>query len=158
MTQLTVRTPNDGRTITVVGDIYRFLVTAADTDGKYAQFEAIVPPGGGPPPHVHSREEEGFFVLEGEITFISGERRFVAGPGSFVNMPIGTPHCFKNETDRPARMMLTVAPAGFEQMFLDVGTEVPFGTTTTPPPTKADIDKLLTAAPRYGIQILVPHP
>ena len=61
------KSPTEGRTIAVVGDVYRFLATGADTNGKYAMWEAIVPPGGGPPPHVHSREEEGFYILEGEI-------------------------------------------------------------------------------------------
>lgn len=70
-----INTPPQGRTIAVVGDVYRFLATGEDKDGKYAVREAIVPPGGGPPPHVHSREEEGFYILEGEITFtIHGER------------------------------------------------------------------------------------
>src|SRR5437764_1283864 len=67
-----IRKPADGRAIAVVGDVYRFLATGEDTDGKYALWEATVPPGGGPPPHVHSREEEGFYVLEGEITFRAG--------------------------------------------------------------------------------------
>lgn len=52
----TVRKPTEGRTIAVVGDIYRFLATGDETDGKYAMFEAIVPPDGGPPPHPHSRD------------------------------------------------------------------------------------------------------
>jgi hypothetical protein len=65
--QPTLRKPYEGRSIAVVGDVYRFLATGEDTNGKYALWEAIVPPGGGPPPHVHSREEEGFFILEGEI-------------------------------------------------------------------------------------------
>ncbi len=54
----TLRLPGEGRTICVVGDVYRFLATGEDTGGKYAMWEAIVPPGGGPPPHIHSREEE----------------------------------------------------------------------------------------------------
>ena len=61
---VTIRTPSKGRTVAVVGDVYRFLATGEDTNGKYALWEALVPPGGGPPPHVHSREEEGFYVLE----------------------------------------------------------------------------------------------
>jgi len=69
----TLRTATEGRTIAVVGDVYRFLATTADTDGKYAMWEAFVPPGSGPPPHVHSREEESFFILEGEITVRHGE-------------------------------------------------------------------------------------
>ena len=64
-----VKQPGAGRTVAVVGDVYRFLVTGDETNGKYALWEAIVPPGGGPPPHVHSREEEGFYILAGEITF-----------------------------------------------------------------------------------------
>ena len=66
MTRPTLRSSNQGRTVAVVGDVYRFLATGEDTNGRYALCEAIVTPGGGPPPHVHSREEEGFYVLEGE--------------------------------------------------------------------------------------------
>lgn len=54
-----LKKPGQGRTIAVVGDVYRFLATGDDTNGKYALWEAVVPPGGGPPPHVHSREEGG---------------------------------------------------------------------------------------------------
>ena len=115
MTQAVIRTVREGRTVAVVGDVYRFLATGEDTNGKYAMWEAIVPPGGGPPPHVHSREEEGFYVLEGEITFTIGETRLVAGTGMFANMPIGTPHSFKNESSRPAKMLISVAPAGIEK-------------------------------------------
>ncbi len=149
----TIRKPAEGRTIAVVGDVYRFLATGEDTNGKYAMWEAIVPPGGGPPPHVHSREEEGFYVLEGEIAFHIGEERIVAGAGMFANMPAGTPHSFKNETDRPARMLISVAPAGLEQMFFEVGVPLAEGATTAPPPRKEEIDKLLAVAPRYGIEV-----
>src|SRR5688572_31421453 len=121
----TLRNPAVGRTIAVVGDVYRFLATGDDTNGKYALWEAHVPPGGGPPPHVHSREEEGFYIIEGEMTFYIGDRRVVATTGMFANMPIGVPHRFKNESDRPARMIITVAPAGLEEMFFQVGVAVP---------------------------------
>jgi quercetin dioxygenase-like cupin family protein len=156
MTQPTVRTPSDGRTIAIVGDIYRFLATGEETDGKYALFEAIVCPGGGPPPHVHSREEEGFYILEGEITLFIDGKPTVAKPGTFANLPIGVPHYFKNETNRPARMLITLAPAGLEQMFFEAGTPVPQGTTTTPLPTKEEIEKLMSVAPKYGVEILAP--
>ncbi len=56
----TLRKTGEDRTTAVVGDVYRFLATGEDTNGKYAVWEAVVPPGGGPPPHVRSREEEGF--------------------------------------------------------------------------------------------------
>ena len=154
--QRTLRQPGEGHTIAVVGDVYRFLATGEDTDGKYAMWEAIVPPGGGPPPHVHSREQEGFYILEGEITLQIGDKRRVATAGMFANMPVGTPHSFKNESDKPAKMLITVAPAGLEQMFFEVGVPVVQGATTAAPPKKEEIEKLLAVAPRYGIEIRLP--
>ena len=148
-----INSPPQGRTIAVVGDVYRFLATGEDTNGKYAVWEALVPPGGGPPPHVHSREEEGFYVLEGEITFTIKGEQIVATAGTFANMPVGTPHSFKNESDKPARMLISVAPAGLEKMFFEVGVPLPEGATTASPPTKDEIEKLLATAPRYGIEI-----
>jgi quercetin dioxygenase-like cupin family protein len=154
--QPTLRQPAEGRTVAVVGDVYRFLATGEDTDGKYALWEAIVPPGGGPPPHVHSREEEGFYVLEGEITFTVNGERVVATAGMFANMPVGTPHSFKNESSQTARMLISVAPAGLEQMFFEVGVPLAEGATTALPPTREAFEKLLAAAPKYGIEIKLP--
>jgi mannose-6-phosphate isomerase-like protein (cupin superfamily) len=97
-----INSPPQGRTIAVVGDVYRFLATGEDTNGKYALWEAIVPPGGGPPPHGHSREEEGFYILEGEIIFMVNGERVVAQAGTFANMPVGTPHSSAAATARYA--------------------------------------------------------
>jgi quercetin dioxygenase-like cupin family protein len=152
----TLRQPNEGQTVAVVGDVYRFMATGDDTDGKYAMFEACVPPGGGPPPHIHSREEESFFVLEGEITFQVGDERIVAKAGTFANMPVGSLHSFRDDADKTARMIVSVAPAGLEKMFLEVGQPVAFG-QQAPPPSKAEIDKLLAVAPSYGIEIRLPQ-
>ena len=156
MTNAVIRKISEGRTVAVVGDVYRFLAIGAETNGKYAMWEAIVPPGGGPPLHVHSREEEGFYILEGEITFTMGEKRLVASAGMFANMPVGTPHSFKNESSNQAKMLISVAPAGLEKMFFEVGVLLPEGSTTALPPTKEEIEKLLAVAPRYGIEIKLP--
>lgn len=154
--QSTINIPPKGRTIAVVGDVYRFLVTGDDTNGKYSMWEALVPPGGGPPPHVHSREEESFYILEGKVAVNIGEERVVATAGMFVNIPVGTPHSFKNETDRPAKMLITVAPAGLEQMFFEVGVPLAEGDTTADPPSKDEIEKMVAVASKYGIEIKLP--
>jgi quercetin dioxygenase-like cupin family protein len=156
MTRAVIRTASAGRTVAVVGDVYRFLATGEDTNDKYALWEALVPPGGGPPPHVHSREEEGFYILEGEITFTINGERVVATAGMFANMPVGTPHSFKNESNKPAKMLISVAPAGLEMMFFEVGVPLDEGATTALPPAKEEIEKLLAIAPKYGIDIKVP--
>ena len=101
----TVNTPGVGRTIAVVGDVYRFLATGDDTGGRYALWEAVVPPGGGPPPHVHSREEEGFYILEGEITFTVGGRAAVE-PGS---------------SETPTSKNMFSSPAGATEMSIRAG-------------------------------------
>jgi quercetin dioxygenase-like cupin family protein len=152
-----VKQHGEGRRIGIVGDVYRFLATGEETEGRYAQWEAIVPPGGGPPPHVHSREEEGFYILEGEITIQVGDERFVAIAGTFANMPVGRLHSFKNESGKPARMIITIAPAGLEQMFLEVGQPVADDATSAPPASQEEIEALLAVAPRYGIEIKVPE-
>src|SRR6516162_6952174 len=148
----TINMPPQGRTIAVVGDVYRFLATGEDTNGKYTLWEALVPPGGGPPPHVHSQEEEGFYVLEGDITFTIGDQRHIASAGMFANMPVGTLHSFRNEGGKPAKMLISIAPAGLEKMFFEVGVPVPLGATTAAPPTKEEIERLLAVAPKYGIE------
>jgi quercetin dioxygenase-like cupin family protein len=143
-----------GRTIAIVGDVYRFLATGAETGGTYASFEALVPPGGGPPPHVHTREAESFYVLEGEMTFRAGDETVRAAAGAFVHLPPGLAHSFRNESDAPARMIITMTPAGLEEMFFEVGTPLAEGATTALPPTPEEIERLLAAAPRYGVEIL----
>jgi hypothetical protein len=72
-------------------------------------------------------------------------------------MPVGTPHSFKNEGDRPARMLISVAPAGLEKMFFEFGVPLAEGATTAFPPTEEEIDKLLEIAPKYGIEIVLPR-
>jgi mannose-6-phosphate isomerase-like protein (cupin superfamily) len=151
------RTRQQGCTVSLVGDVYRFLATGQDTDGKYALIEAIVGPGGGPPPHVHSREDEAFYILEGEITFTINGERVVATAGMFANLPVGTPHSFKNESNKPAKMLVTVAPAGLEKMFMEIAVPLAEGATTALPPTREDIEKLLAIAPKYGIEFRLPQ-
>jgi quercetin dioxygenase-like cupin family protein len=157
MARTVLKHTKEGHTIAVVGDVYRFLATGEDTNGKYALWEAIVPPGGGPPLHVHSREEEGFYILEGEITFTINGERVVATAGMFANMAVGTPHSFKNEGSKPAKMLISVAPAGLEKMFFEFGVPLAEGATAALPPTKEEIEKLLAVAPRYGVEIKLPQ-
>lgn len=140
-------------TLAVVGDLYTFLATGADTGEAYATMEAVVSPGMGPPPHIHRREEESFYVLEGEVAFYVEEARQVAGAGTFLRVPIGVRHRFQNETSEPARMLITVVPAGLERMFREVGTPVAPGQPAAPP-SPAEIERLVARAPEYGIELL----
>jgi len=143
-----------GRCVGVVGDVYRMLVTGKQTDGKYALIESLVPPGGGPPLHRHSREEEGFYILEGELTVTVDGRREVLTAGMFANLPVGSAHMFRNEGTKTVRMLLTIAPAGLEEMFLEIGAALPDGATVAPPPSKTEIDRLIAAVGTYGVELM----
>jgi len=83
------------------GDLYTFLVTGEESAGACFSMLATVPPQGGPPPHVHLKEDETFYVLEGTPTFRLGDERIVACPGDFVNVPKGLVHCFTNLSVNP---------------------------------------------------------
>jgi quercetin dioxygenase-like cupin family protein len=147
----------EGPAFSAVGDVYRFLATGEQTGGAYTLSEARVLPGGGPPPHIHRREDEAFFVLEGEITFTLDGKKITAGAGSFVQGPRGIPHAFKNEGAVPARMLILTTPSGFEKFMAEIAQPVPSFESPPAPVTPADIGKLLSVAPQYGIEILPPH-
>ena len=150
--------PGAGPVVALVGDIYRFLVTGAETGGRYALWEAIVPPGGGPPLHRHTRESEGFLVLEGKLVIRVDDRHIVAEPGTFVHLEPGTKHGFRNETASTARMLILVAPAGLEKMFLEAGVRLASTADPVPPPDPEELERFLAAAPRYGVTIFPPEP
>ena len=109
--------PNDKGKVTFgAGDEYRYLATGDETDGGYFLVEAVVPPGGGPPSHIQTREEEAFYILEGEVTFYGEDGEIAAGPGTYLNIPKGAKHRFRNNTDHAARMLFFFAPAGIEKL------------------------------------------
>ena len=153
-----IQVPNDGgKKINVLGIPMVIRIHGRDTGGVVSAVESHDVPGGGPPPHIHHREDESFFVLEGEITFLLGEQKVVAKPGTFVQGPRGIPHAFKNESNSPARMLIHVTPPGFEHFIREIGRSVPTFDSPPLPVTPDDIQKLLAVAPKYGIELLPPH-
>ncbi len=151
-----VRRAGSGPSYAVAGDNYIIKAGTADTGGTYAAFEFFVPPGGGPPPHTHYREFEGFYILEGELTFYVGvERlRMTAAAGDFVAAPLGVVHQFSNESSTaPARAFVIAAPAGVEEFFAAAGQPMPDGSQETHPATADEIARLVDLGPQYGISI-----
>ena len=126
-------------------------VQGKDTLGAYALIEFIVQPGTGPVPHRHSREDEAFYVLDGQLEFRLGERgeRVIAAPaGSFIFAPRGIPHTFKNSSTTPARAVVIISPAGLEKFFGErraLQKAVP-----TTDPSYPDRDKALNE--KYGLE------
>lgn len=148
--------PSDGPTFSAVGDVYRVLASGAQTGGAYSLSEIRVSPNNGPPPHVHSREDESFFVVEGEVTFRVGDETIVARPGTFILGPRGIPHTFRNTGQSPARMLVLVIPPAFENFINEFAQRIPSFDSPAIPVSPEEIEKLIAAAPKYGIEILPP--
>jgi mannose-6-phosphate isomerase-like protein (cupin superfamily) len=110
--------PGEGETIQgPVGGPATFKARAETTNGTFTALENVVPPLQGPPLHVHVREDEMYYVLEGRVRFKADDRIFDAPTGSFMFIPRGTPHCFQNVGSTAARLLVMFTPAGMERFF-----------------------------------------
>src|SRR5262245_8717919 len=132
--------PGGGQAVWFLRNRITIKATAAATGGAYGLFESYLAPGFSPPLHVHHREDEAFWVLEGELTMRCGDRTFRAAAGSFVFLPRDMPHTFVVEGDAPARMLTLLTPGGGEGLFVDAGR--PAEHDGLPPPGPLDLDRL----------------
>ncbi|HEY6377928.1 MAG TPA: cupin domain-containing protein [Candidatus Dormibacteraeota bacterium] len=110
--------PGEGTTIRgPVGGPTTFKARAETTNGTFTALENVIPPLQGPPLHLHVREDEMWYVLDGRVRFKADGRMFDAPMGSFMFIPRGTTHCFQNVGDTPARLLVMFTPAGMERFF-----------------------------------------
>jgi quercetin dioxygenase-like cupin family protein len=100
-----------------VGGPLAFKVRGEQTNGALTALENVIPPGQGPPLHTHANEDESWYVIDGELRFRLDRDVQRAPAGSFVFVPRGTPHCFQNVADAPARILVMFTPAGMERFF-----------------------------------------
>lgn len=122
MTEAVLLGPGEGTTIgSPIGAPITFKVRGAETGGSMLVLENEVPPGQGPPMHVHANEDEGLYVLEGDFRFRIGDDVRAAPPGSFVFVPRGVEHCWQNVGDEPGRMLIVFTPSGMERFFESFG-------------------------------------
>ena len=153
--------PDGGRSIWLMGMLLTtFKAVSEETGGEYSLYETTAPPQLGAPPHIHHRETEAFYVLEGEFEFLKGERTVRAGVGEFVRVPRGVVHGFTNVGDEPARLLGIVTPGGLhEKMLAEIGEKAKAETLPPPPEGSPDMTEMETAmetALSYGTELLPP--
>jgi mannose-6-phosphate isomerase-like protein (cupin superfamily) len=150
----------DGETaphIGLVGDTYTITVAGKDPNGRFCVVDMHVPPGGGPPPHLHEFEET-FILLDGEMQVTFRGQKSTLRAGDTVNVPSNAPHQFHNASSEPVRMICICSPAGNDEFFLEVGVPVP--TRTTPPPRLDGeqavefLKKIKATTPKYHTELL----
>lgn len=141
-----------GRTsapLNIVGEETLVKVAAADSDGQLAFFQLLAPPMSGPPRHVHSREDELFYVLEGELVFELDGQRFPVEAGGTVFLRRGVVHAYQNFTERDARLLIATTPGGFSEFFVELSAATPAGGMPA-------FEVLQALAEKYGITTLGP--
>lgn len=138
-----------------VDQLIDVLVGGEQTDGRLSLCEVLAPAGSTTPLHIHHREDEGFYVAEGELTVWVGDEEVVLHAGDFREAPKGVPRTIQNTGGSELRALVTSSPAGFEGFVRDYGEpaerhEVP---VMEGPP---DAERIAAVAAEHGIEILGP--
>ena len=129
------------------GDTLTVLLDGAQTDGKLTVMLDVTPPGGGPPLHVHSREDELFQVVEGQISYFAAGQWTEIGPGGVVFFPRGVPHCYRNVGTTPSTHWILTTPSGFEHFFAACAEEFA-------QPGGPQMERIVAIHREYGIELL----
>lgn len=136
-----------GRVVDAFGSEIRFLLTREHTGGTLSLGLATVPPGEGPPPHLHEEEDEMFIIVEGRYSVLAEGEWTEVGPGAAVYIPRGAVHTFRNAGEGVARHWVLTTPSGFEQFYAKC--EAVFAAPGAP-----DMSRILAVATEHGIRFV----
>ena len=147
--------PGEGRrSLWVMGELLTYKIPSQRTSGAYSLFEVTTQPGGGPQPHVQHREDESFYVLEGEYEFLNGKETLRVGAGSLLYVPKGTLHAHKNVGEGEGRLLVSQTPGGlYEHFFEEVGKPVDGEGGPRIFEDQPDVGRIVALAAQYGIEI-----
>jgi len=134
-----------------IGHLMSLLVTSKETAGQYALLRATERKGLEPPPHIHTKEDETFLIVEGEVEYTVGHQVFKAKEGDVMFLPRNIQHSFKIQTEKLETLIL-LTPGGLENYFVEMS--IPAGEVQLPPMPQGppDIKKLVTTASKYGVR------
>lgn len=140
----------------LLGNIIRFKATGSQTGNAYSLVEVMTAPGAGTPPHFQKDDDEAFLVLEGSYEFTHNARVVAGKPGTYLFIGRGEPHSFRNDGDRPAKMLIINSPGGLHEKFFAEAGDPIAEDAGFPPAVAPDMPRLLAASARYGIEYLPP--
>ncbi len=144
-----IQVPSEGgKQVNILGIPMLIRIHGRDTGGVLSAVESRDVPGGGPPPHIHHREDETFQVVEGDYEFTVGGKTFVAGKGTTIFAPRGIAHTYRYLGQALGRLMCIITPAGFEGFFEAIG--------ALTPGQQQDLPRVLGIAKEFGLEILPP--
>lgn len=133
-----------------IGHLISVLLSGKDTGGAFSLIHGYEIKGLEPPPHIHSREDESFYLLEGEITYKAGDKVMKAGKGNWVFLPRGIQHSFQVITEQ-AEVLIHLSPGGFENYFIEMSEPARELIIPPRPQGPPDVKRIIETASRYGI-------
>jgi quercetin dioxygenase-like cupin family protein len=155
--QVIARGPNDSEALWVLGGLYSYRALSAET-GAYLLVEVEGPQGLAAPLHIHTDEDEGFYVTRGTVRLVIGDRTIEASAGSFLLAPRGAPHAFVFASP-DARLLLLVSPgSAHEDLFRSIGEPASRREIPPPPAGPPDFERLAATAARHGTKVVGPPP
>jgi len=144
-----IQVPNNGgKAVNILGIPMLIRVHGRDTGGIVAVVESHDIPGGGPPPHIHQREDETFQILEGNYEFIVGDQRILATPGTTLFAPRGVAHTYRYMGKTSGKLMCLITPSGFEGFFEEIG--------ALTMEQQQNIPHVMAIAQKFGLEFLPP--
>jgi quercetin dioxygenase-like cupin family protein len=147
--------PQEGQALWSLDGLRQVKAPAPATGGQISVTELVLPEASSPPLHVHHREDEAFYVLEGQLTCRAGDQVLTATAGSFVWLPRDLPHTFR--VDSPtARILSLCVPGGFEEFFAAIGRPAAQLTLPPAPEEPPDMEALVGHARPYAVEFLGP--
>lgn len=134
-----------------IGTLISILLSSEDTGGAFSLIHGYEIQGLEPPPHIHTHEDESFYILDGEITYTAGDKLLKATRGSWVYLPRNIEHSFRVITSR-AEVLIHLSPGGFEKYFIEMSE--PASALVIPPMPQGppDVRRIVETASRYGIR------
>jgi quercetin dioxygenase-like cupin family protein len=155
---IVVRNDGDGPATWALGGLFEQLASGADTGGALDVSLVTQPAGTATPLHVHTREAEAFYVLDGNLTYRAAEQTYRLAAGSFIYLPRGVPHAFRVTGTGPARFLGVTAPGGLMALYDEVGRPAPERRLPEPGETSMpeEIQRWIETSPRYGLRIVGP--
>jgi quercetin dioxygenase-like cupin family protein len=150
-----VRKPGEGDAIWMINSLYEVKASTAETDGELTAMLMTVPPGMGPPPHVHDGGES-VYVLEGQTRYHIGGEVFEGGPGTFFYIPAGVEENFEPAGNEPIRLLVIYTPGGMDRFFAEAGE--PAQKRELPTPSEPDLDRIMKVAEKHGLKMTAPAP
>lgn len=141
--------PGQGKVLNALGDEVTVLLSGEQTGGAFTMVQVVTPPGGGPPPHWHTREDEWFHILEGRVEFWQDGQWMEVPVGSSAFLPRGSRHTYRNCGDQPLRMIVHAAPSGFEVFFERIA-------EAFNAPGGPDMERIVAISADHGIHYVSP--